>query len=364
MKPVWPEVDRNTIEEVEGALKSRRWAIAQSGEEGSYIDAAEEKLAGYFGVKHAITTCNGSAAIVIALQALEIGPGDSVIVPASTWLGCVTSVLRVGACPILVDASSNTPLMSMDFNQTVNIKAILAVHLYNHALDIEAIKQKFWGVPVIEDSSHNFFVSEQADITICSLQATKVLTCGEGGVAFTNDDSLARRMEALRADGRHRNENELNGVRPTTLLGANYAMSEISAALLIDQLRRYPNQNRRRRIGLNSVCKEFDYVRAAVVNSTNFSGSFHGVAIKTPNPKRILNQFDPSKFGFHLSRAYPAIPDYLQFYDPKIFYPLVDFVVPSGLVNSRRFYENTVIIPHEAFLDPDLEFFNELGKLL
>jgi len=367
MNRLWPEFDKQTMDFIREAIESRRWAIAQPGGEDSFIDRVEAALARRFGKAHAVTTCNGSAAIVIALQALGIGPGDGVVCPATTWIGCATSILRVGATPIFVDAEVATPLMNFDeledLQTPIPIRAVLAVHLYASRLNILKLRQMFPRAKIIEDSSHSFSVSEHADVTVCSLQATKILTCGEGGVAFTYDPELARNMEALRADGRIRDlEDRAAGLSPHVIQGANYAMSEVTAALLADQLDRFSQQCKRRRRGLGDAvdleeCREKELLISSV--EAEAAGTFHGVPFVTADPERTISLLDPEEFGFRLSRAYPPVPEYRQFADMPLAHARAGYL-STRLENSERWYRSSVIIPHEAFLDQQPKFFEFL----
>lgn len=263
----WPEFDENSLVSMLTALRGGRWSISSplNGStlfpKTSRIDLVEDALSSFFGRNHAVTVCNGSAAILIALQVLGIGPGCRVLLPAFTWVGCASAILRCGASPVFADSCKESPLMDVSSAAASigTVDAVLVAHTYASAQNIDNVRAYFPNIPIIEDFSHchggryqnGQFVGCQGDISLCSFQATKVLTCGEGGAVFTDNGNIAARLRALRADSRIRRKNGfISGisdlVEHESQHGYNLAMSEISAALLLDQLHRFPEQLDRR----------------------------------------------------------------------------------------------------------------------
>jgi dTDP-4-amino-4,6-dideoxygalactose transaminase len=340
---LWPEADEVTAFRLTRILDSPRWAIAQGGPEKSQIDKVEKVLTQTFDTGHAFTTCNGSAAIVIALQALQLVPGSKVIVPATTWVGCASAVLRAGLEPVFVDAGVDNPLWDYQVPPEQEIGAILAVHLYASRIDVAEIRRRYPNTPIIEDCSHSQSkVSKDANIGIYSFQATKALTCGEGGAALTSDNWLAVRLEPLRADGRVRWEPNPNGLRSGEIQGANYAMSEITAALLADQLVRFAEQCQRRSRNVKRFVEAIGQDRVIADTSALTEGSFYGLPVygDTRSIEELIAE--ESNDTSHCHDMYPPIPTSNLWHTP----------VPGVLLeNSERWtMENIVIIPHEAFL--------------
>lgn len=352
---MWPETDRRTLRAFQKCLKSGRLAIAQKGTTPSLIDEVEQQLARHLGRDYAITTCNGSAAIVIALQALGIGPGDRVLLPALTWVGCVTSLLRVGAVPVFIDASTKESA-SVKYWKS-GCKAVLAVHLYANQIPFHFEENGESSIPIIEDFSHCFGalsyegrrIGQYGKISICSFQAGKVLTCGEGGVAVTDDIYLAIRMAALRADGRLRNEPHGALDWPGPVHGANYAMSEISAAFLQDQLRRLPKQCERRAHWLEDFKQHLKFPARLIGEEHVFAGgSFYGIPYRTSNPKQLLKYAEEE--GVELHPIYPPIPS-SPLYQPETVAEYENIRPNEEYPNAKYWHENHVLIPHEIFLD-------------
>jgi UDP-4-amino-4-deoxy-L-arabinose-oxoglutarate aminotransferase len=161
----------------------------------------------YFGVKHSKLVNSWTNGAVATLLAMDIGPGDEVIVPAMTFIATANVVELVGAKPIFIDCDPDTLLVTPDLIKdaiTERTKAIIPVHMYGQMCDIKAIKQIIPSgqvIKIIEDCAHSFeakFNGERpgkhSDAAIFSFYATKNVTCGEGGAIITNDSNLFDRI--------------------------------------------------------------------------------------------------------------------------------------------------------------------------
>lgn len=227
---------------VQDAVRSG-WISSQ----GDYLKKFESGFASYVGVSHGIATTSGTTALHLALAALEVGPGDEVIVPDFTMIACAFAVCQTGAKPIFVDAEPET--WNMDVNKveaklTPRTKVIMAVHIYGHPLDMEPLlalaRRK--GIKVLEDAAEAhgaLYKGKQAgslaDIAAFSFYANKIVTTGEGGMVVTSDDALAKRCRKLKnlcfpLDGTRRYSHDE--------LGFNYRMSNLHAAIGFAQLER------------------------------------------------------------------------------------------------------------------------------
>ena len=175
-----------------------------SGPIGKEVEA---QLCGYFNVSHAKLVNSWTNGAVATLLAMDIGPGDEVIVPAMTFIATANVVELVGAKPVFIDCDPDTLLITPELVKdaiTEKTKAIIPVHMYGQMCDIKAIKgiipsgQK---IAIIEDCAHTFeakFNGERpgkySDAAIFSFYATKNVTCGEGGAIITNDSNLFERI--------------------------------------------------------------------------------------------------------------------------------------------------------------------------
>ena len=253
--PKWPRATQADSTEVAAVLSSGRWAISGYSQSVPRDIQLSERFAEYIGVKRALPVDHGSSAILCALLALEIGQGQEVIVPGLTWIACASAVLRANATPCLVDVDPLTLCLSpaaVEEALTERTAAILVVHLYSSMADVDAICDigRRYGIPVIEDCSQAHGAQWRGqragsfgEISAFSMQQGKVLTCGEGGVVASSDEELLRRLEQLRADGRtYDSWGDANiGYRLVELgevLGFNFGLTEIQAALLLSQMDR------------------------------------------------------------------------------------------------------------------------------
>ncbi|KQC02422.1 DegT/DnrJ/EryC1/StrS aminotransferase family protein [Pedobacter sp. Hv1] len=214
--------------------------------EGPFINAFETKFSSYIGCNYGIAVSNGSAALDIAIKALNIGAGDEVIMPAFTIISPAQSVVTAGATPVLVDSDPQT--WNMDIDQleakiTPRTKAIVVVHIYGLPVDMDPVLAlaKNYNLKVIEDAAEMHgqtykgkMCGSLGDISIFSFYPNKHITTGEGGMLLTNDQELAERCKKLR--------NlcfEPNGPRFIHYeLGWNYRMTNLQAALGLAQLER------------------------------------------------------------------------------------------------------------------------------
>jgi perosamine synthetase len=212
--------------------------------EGPFITKFEENFSKYIGCEYGVAVSNGSAALDIAIRALNIGVGDEVIMPAFTIISPAQSIVTEGAIPVLVDSDPDT--WNMDINQieakiTAKTKAILVVHIYGLPVDMDPIMEiaKKYNLKLIEDAAEvhgqtykGKMCGSFGDISIFSFYPNKHITTGEGGMILTNDKSLAERSKKLR--------NlcfEVNGPRFVHYeLGWNYRMTNLQAALGLAQL--------------------------------------------------------------------------------------------------------------------------------
>ena len=262
--PIWPRADENTEKLLKDVLYSGRWTISgcYTGKK-PYERQFAEAFAKFHNVPYCVPTANGSSALKIALEALGVGYGNEVLVPGLTWVACASSVLAVGAIPILVDIDPDSLCMSLEFAKkaiTKNTAAIILVHLYSRIADLEGFLRLSLetGIPIIEDCSqaHGAVWKGQrvgtfGRIGVFSMQQTKVLTCGEGGATITKDKSLYEKMQEFRADGRRYKNTTINLgdmelEEVGSVQGKNYCMSEFQAAILCDRLKHLDKENQTR----------------------------------------------------------------------------------------------------------------------
>lgn len=219
---------------------------------GTEVQALEREWEKFFNVKHAITVNSNTSGIICSLGALEIGPGDEVIVSPYSMSISASAPLFYGAIPVFVDIEEEYFCLDpkkVEAAITPRTKAIIAVDIFGSPYDVEAIRaiSKKYNIPIIEDCAQAPFAQldgEYAgafgDIGVFSLNYHKHIHSGEGGVICTNDDDLAMRCRLIRnhaeavVDGAGFTENLVN------LIGFNFRMTEIEAGIARSLLKKLP----------------------------------------------------------------------------------------------------------------------------
>jgi perosamine synthetase len=222
--------------------------------QGPKVAAFEKAFAELHQAKHAIATTSCTTALHLILAAMEIGPGDEVIVPAFTWVATANVVLYCGATPVFVDIDRST--FNIDPNQvavkvTARTKAIIAVHLFGLCTDVDAIAAAAPGIPIIEDAACAAGAGYKGRLAgtlgfaaAFSFHPRKSITTGEGGMVTTNNDRLAEVANSLRNHGASISEEQRHhGPMPYrlaeyNLLGFNYRMTDLQGAIGLVQLRK------------------------------------------------------------------------------------------------------------------------------
>ncbi len=236
-----PSLTDKELDCVVDALKSG-WI---SGSKGAYIDKFETEFSKYCGTRFGVACSSGTAALHLATSALDLQPGDEVIVPTFTNIATILAVVYAGGKPVLVD--SDPDIWGMDHSQleakiSKKTKAVIPVHIYGHPVDMDAIMKisKDHGLVVIEDAAEGHgakcrgkMVGGIGDMGCFSFYANKIITTGEGGMLITNDEKYAKFTKmlcnlAFSDVMRYRHD----------YLGFNYRMSNLLAAVGYAQLTR------------------------------------------------------------------------------------------------------------------------------
>jgi perosamine synthetase len=232
------------LKEVREALESQDLFFTA----GNKIAALEREFAEKYGVKHAIGSTSGTAAVHMAVAALDANPGDEIITSPVTDFGTVAGIIFQGLIPIFADWKPGTFNMDpADVERKISGRTcgIIAVHLFGNPCDMDALtaiaaRNK---IPLIEDCAQAYctpykgrWAGSIGDIGTFSMQQTKHLPTGEGGMTITNNSDYAQRMALFRDKG-WQNRAQM-GPRTYTLLGLNYRMNELTGAVARAQLRK------------------------------------------------------------------------------------------------------------------------------
>lgn len=365
----WPIIDKRTQEQINTAAVFGKLSISGvNNNYGNHIRIAEKKIAAFFNFPDAVLVNSGSNAILIALQAIGIKKNDKVLVTSLTWVGCFTSIIRIGAIPIFVDVRKNELIGDYEqYKSDHDIKAILAVHTYGSLVDIQKLRNIFPDIPIIEDCSHTLITIKTyqnpvyvGDMIVFSLQASKILTAGEGGVILCTNENKYNLLRALRMDGRNYvNPDKINiELEPTKYHGSNFTIPDLSAALLCDQLEKFPDQCRDRAL----IAKQFT-VSLNQMNDINIiiddlcidSGMFYGLPIHFKsdiNKANVLIRKFEKILNLNNIRIYPSVTENPLFNPSSIPYysSLYNRSLANDFPNSLKMSKSTIVIPHYYFL--------------
>jgi 8-amino-3,8-dideoxy-alpha-D-manno-octulosonate transaminase len=242
----YDEVEKQELIEVLESKAPFRW---RGGD--SKVLQFEKAYAEHIGVKHAVGVTSGTTALYTAMAALEIGPGDEVILPAWTWYADYDAIVLAGALPVFVeiDESFNIDPEEIEAKITPRTKAIIAVHLQGNTADLGPVLEiaRKHKLRVLEDSAQCLggqyggkYVGSIGDIGINSFQLSKSITSGEGGAVTTNDPELFERAVRFHDVGSIRSpyRESLKGGLLAAFASCNFRMNEFTGAVLKGQLQK------------------------------------------------------------------------------------------------------------------------------
>ncbi len=222
--------------------------------EGPFVKKLEQDMASYVGRNYAAAVCNGTVALDLAIEAMELSAGDEVIMPAFTIISCITGLIRRDIKPVLVDADPatwNMNVKQIEEKITSRTKAVMAVHIYGLPVDMDPVLKiaEKYGLMVIEDGAEAHGLNYRGkrcgsfgDISIMSFYPNKHVTTGEGGMVLTDSEKIYERSNSFR------NLCHKPGYRFVhEELGFNYRMSNIQAAVGVAQLEKIEDHLERKR---------------------------------------------------------------------------------------------------------------------
>ena len=238
---IQPWIDDSEWQEVKRVMESTYLT------ENKVTETFESSVKALTGAKHAIAVCNGTAALYCILKALDVGPGDEVIVPNMTFVASSNSVIMAGAKPVFCPVHPDS--LSIDVEAAAALvnaktKAIMPVHLYGRSVDLDAVLAfaQHYKLRVIEDAAQAIgvefngrHVGYHGEAGAISFYGNKTITCGEGGIILTDSDTIAQTCRRLKNHGRSR-----RGTFVHDHIGFNFSMTEMQAAVGVAQLKKLP----------------------------------------------------------------------------------------------------------------------------
>ena len=336
---------------------------------GSEVELFEKEFANYQGAKYGISCGNGTDAIIIALRALGIGPGDEVIVPAWTFFATAESVAAVGAKPVFVDVNEKTYCIDenlIEKNITSKTKAVLPVHFYGNCADLDKIKEIC--------KKHNLFLvcdcaqstgtmykgirsNTLGDVACFSFFPTKNLGCdGDGGMILTNNEQIANASRSLKVHGSgklglevlKKQLSELNKKLPegleigeskyfNYLIGYNSRLDALQAAILrkkLTHINEFIDGRRRNAIEYNNAFKSTALITPFVGDDVYHS--YYIYALSHSESERIIEKLKERGIG---TGVYYPVPLHLQGAFHYLGYKKGDFPV------SEKLSKETFVLP-------------------
>ena len=298
--PAWPVWDQRDIDAVTAVVKSGRWGGYPYP--GPQTAELARKFSELQGGGFAVPMANGTVTMEVALRAAGIGWGDEVLVPAYTFQATAAAPMNAGAVPVIVDVDPNNYCLDPQAAAraiTPRTRAIIPVHLAANMADMDAIMAlaEKHNLVVVEDCAHAHGAQWNGrgagtigDFGSFSLQSSKTLSSGEGGILLCRSEAMARKAMAVIDCGRGHEGAGGNEGGPSPLMGGNFRLSELQAALALVGLERFPAQARQREqmaAYMDEALSEVPGVRVLPRDPRHTSRSFY----------QYIFAIDPAVFG-------------------------------------------------------------------
>jgi len=319
---------------------------------GPKIIEFEKKFASFVGTKYAIATTSGTSALHLGLLSLGVNKDDEVIVPSFSFIASANSVLFCNAKPLFCDVDSRT--FNMDtakIEQLINskTKAIMPVHLYGQPADMKPLQE-------IADKHDLFVIGDAAqahgatyndkkigsfgNLECFSFYPTKNMTTGEGGIITTNDTEIFEKVNSIRNHGREKTKWGYEHDR----IGYNYRMTDIAAAIGIEQLKKLPTFNEKRKKNAQFFNRNLKDIETPYVIE-KVEHIYHQYTIKYKNRNKLIKALNENKIGYGIYYPKP-----LHYYSHLKKYGHLDLKI------SEMLSEEVISLPvHPSLEKKDLE---------
>jgi dTDP-4-amino-4,6-dideoxygalactose transaminase len=273
---------------------------------GPNVTAFEQEAAGYLGVPRTVGVANGTDALVLALDAMDIGPGDEVICPSFTFYATAEAIARRGATPVFADiepVTLNLDPEDVAARVTDRTRALMPVHLFGRVMPLEGLAEL--GIPIVEDAAQAFGAAGVAKVgalsTFSFFPTKNLFALGDGGLVAATDERLADRVELLRFHGSKEKKN-------FEAVGYNSRLDELQAAVLRLFLAEISGWNQARReaaaryeeLGLGELCE---------LPADDAGHVYHMYVVRTPERDRFREALSEAGIG---NASYYVVPLHLQ----------------------------------------------------
>ena len=256
---------------------------------GSVTKEFEDAVGAFLGARHVIATNTGTTALHLAFDTIGLGRGDEVIVPSLTYVATIQAITAIGATPVFCDVEADTlniDLSDAERKITSKTKAIVPVHYRGLPCDMDGVLTlaEQFGLRVVEDAAHAFGsyykgkrIGSFGDLTCFSFDPVKIITCGEGGAITIQNDELLELMQRKRIlgidkDTWSRYHDKRSWFYDVTTQGYRYHMSNINAAIGLEQLKKYDVTNSRKIYIAKTYDHEFAGLKKFELLQTDYNG--------------------------------------------------------------------------------------------
>lgn len=311
---------------------------------GTQVRRFEAGFADAFSVPYAVAVNSATTGLSLALAAAGAGPGDEVVVTCMSFTATASAILMFGSIPVFVDVDPRTFCLNPDEVRraiTPRTKAILVVHLLGNAADMDAIMSiaRERGLPVIEDCAQapgvryrGRLVGTIGDAGVFSFQETKNMMTGEGGMIITRDPALARKCRLIRNHGEVVADDA--SPREDLIVGFNFRMTELTAALGIEQLKKLPGNNAARNANARFLQERLQRLPGLIMPHV---------------PPGV--DYQCHIFGMLYDEAATGVPRSV------LVHALREEGIPIGTGYVRLLYENPIFLQKSAFAATGFPFF-------
>ena len=343
---------------IKDAVNDRMQAVLNHGAYimGPEVLEAEKQLAAFGQVKHCLSCANGTDALILALMAKGIGPGDAVFVPSFTFVASGESVVLVGATPVFIDVTPDTYNMDpasleaaiemVRQEAKLRLGCVMPVDLFGQPADYDVINAvaKKHGMFVLGDAAQSYGATYKgrpvgglADITATSFFPAKPLGCyGDGGAVFTNDDALLDVLKSIRVHGQ--GSDKYDNVR----IGINGRMDTLQAAVLLEKLVIFPQEIKARQEVARRYNEALADVAVVPVVGKDATSVWAQYTLQVEQREEVLKRLAADKIP---TAIYYPKPTHTQ--PPYLKYP----VTPGGLPVSEHLAKRVFSLPMHPYLD-------------
>tara|TARA_B100000989_G_scaffold298400_1_gene287540 strand:+ start:32725 stop:33849 length:1125 start_codon:yes stop_codon:yes gene_type:complete len=331
-----------------------------------HVREFEKKTSSFFKCKYALAVTSGTAAIKIALKALNIKPGDEVITQAFNFIATIEAIVDVGAKPVLVnvDKTLNMDIEDLKNKITKKTKVVLPVHMLGYPCDMKNIKKicKKKNIKILEDNCEsiggkyeNKFLGNIGDIGILSLDFGKTITTGEGGMILTNNAKFYNYCKEYHDHGHKNLKNLSRGNDKVSIAGFNYRMTELQGAIgkvQLEKLNSLLKDNQKKYMIIKNNIKNFEHRLMTVNGKSNFDNFIFYVKNKYQK-KNVLKVMKKYRIG---TKNLPdAIKWHCAFYWKHIF----NKKDLKKIQETKKILDYAIAIP--IFFKKNISFYKKLS---